>query len=74
MVKAKLICSSVTEFYNGDKEVKFTAVYKDGTENADYAKFTPSAELRMSIAKETKAAEYFNPGGQYYLTFEEADK
>jgi len=72
-VKAKFMCQSVTEFQSGDKEVKFSAVYKDGTENGDYAKYTPSAELRMVINKETRAVDYFKPGGQYYLTFEAAE-
>ena len=72
-VKAKFICVSVTEFQSGDKEVKFGAVYKDGSENADYSKYTPNADLRMTISKETKAADYFKPGGQYYLTFESAE-
>jgi hypothetical protein len=72
-VRAKFICHSVTEFTSGDKEVKFGAVYKDGTENADYAKYTPNAELRMTISKDTKAVDYFKPGAQYYLMFEAAE-
>lgn len=72
-VKAKFVCLSVTEFTGGDKEVKLNAVYKDGTENADYSMYTPSADLRMTISNQTKAIEYFKPGGQYYLTFEAAE-
>lgn len=72
-VKAKFICLSVTEHHGGDKEAKLSAVYNDGTENADYAKYTPNAQLSITISKETKAVDYFKPGKQYYLTFDEAE-
>lgn len=72
-VKGKFKCQSVTEFSFGDKEATLVAVYNDGTENADYAKATPSATLKIMISKETKAVDYFKPGKQYSLVFDETE-
>lgn len=70
-IKAKFRCNSVTD--NGyNKQAKLSAVYGTEGENADYSKATPSGQLEISIDKETKAAEFFQPQKDYYLTFEEA--
>ena len=70
-IKAKFRCNSVTD--NGyNKQAKLYAVYGTEGENADYSKATPSGQLEISIDKETKAAEFFQPQKDYYLTFEEA--
>jgi hypothetical protein len=70
-VKAKFRCTSVTD--NGyNKSADFSAVYGKEGENADYAKATPTGSLKISIDKETKASEFFQPQKEYYLVFEEA--
>lgn len=71
-VKAKFTCSSVIPF-EGYKVVNFHAVYSDKGENADYSKYTPSANLSMVISDETKAADFFKQGENFYLTFEKAN-
>ena len=71
-VKAKFKCNSVKD--NGyNKEAEFSAVYGKEGENADYSKATPSGTLKISIDKETKAADFFQPQKNYYLTFEETE-
>jgi len=73
MVKAKFKCDSVTTFAYGGKEATMSAVVGNNTEdNADFAKATPSGQLRISISPDVKAAEYFEPGKEYFLTFEKA--
>ncbi len=75
-VKAKFRCVSIIdEAYSTDysiRQVKFNAVYGKEGENADFSKATPSGELKMQIDKSTPAYDYFAPGKDYYLTFEEA--
>lgn len=72
-VRAKFRCNSVTDFgYN--KQATLTAVYGKDGENADYAKATPSGELRISIDKEVKASEFFVPNKEYWLDFSEVPK
>jgi hypothetical protein len=77
-VKAKFSCEHIqdTHFNGGhvQRQVQFRAVYgKDGTENGDYSKYTPFGELKMNIDKETAAYDAFQPGKEYYLTFEAAE-
>lgn len=74
-VKAKFTCNSIipSNAYWGDSKVlTFHAVYGQEGENADYSKATPSGNLSMVIDSGTKAADYFEQGKSYYLTFDEA--
>ena len=71
-VKAKFRCNSVTDF-GGQKQALMSAVYSQTGENADFAKATPSGELKMSIDAEVPASNFFAPGKEYYLTFEAAN-
>lgn len=71
-VRAKLKCNSVTLFADGSKKASLSAVYGNDGENADFAKFTPSAQLEITISAETKAVDFFQPGKDCYLTFENA--
>lgn len=71
-IKAKFQCNSVTD--NGyNKSANLTAVYGKEGENADYSKATPSGSLQISIDKDTKAADFFQPQKAYFLTFEVAE-
>lgn len=75
-VKAKFRCSRIEDHNfghsHGSRYVFFQAVYGTAGDNADYSKATPSGELRIQIDKETPAYDTFQPGKEYYLTFEEA--
>ena len=71
-VKAKFHCNSVEDFEYG-KEAKLTAVHSPTGENADYAKATPSGDLKITIDSETPASDFFKPGKDYYLVFEQVD-
>ena len=70
-VKAKFTCGSVVDLGHS-LTASFYAVYSTTGENADYSKATPCGNLYITIDKETKAAEFFERGKTYYLTFEEA--
>lgn len=74
-VKAKFICNQVIDYDNGNgytsREVKFSAIYGQEGENAQFAKATPSGNLNMYIDKGTEAYDHFKPGKKYYLTFDE---
>jgi hypothetical protein len=56
-------------------QVNLSAVYSDdkSSENYSYSKATPSANLSMTITN-PDAVEFFEPGAEYVLTFERADK
>jgi len=69
-VKAKFSCSQVTNFAHS-KEATLNAVYGKEGENADFTKATPNGSLKISISESTPAIDFFQPGKEYYLTFEE---
>lgn len=71
-VKAKFRCNSVTDF-GGCKQAQLNAVYSQTGENADFAEATQSGELKIGIDKEVPASNFFKPGKEYYLTFEESN-
>lgn len=71
-IRAKFHCNSVTDNGYGTN-ASLTAVYGKEGENADFAKATPSGTLQINIDNETKAAGFFKPQKDYYLTFEEAE-
>lgn len=69
-VKAKFKCQSVTNFGPGGKTAELNAVYGTDGENGDFTKSTPNGQLKISISNETPAADFFEPGKDYYLIFE----
>lgn len=74
-VHAKFKCASVNFRDPGqadavNAELKLSAVYGDGKDNASWSKWTPSGELTMVITN-PGAAHYFKAGREYYLKFEE---
>jgi hypothetical protein len=75
-VKAKFICNTVSKHkFNkqdqGSTTVILTPVTHGSEENRDFWKYTPSGNLEMHINNEA-AEKYFEPGEEYYLTFEKA--
>ena len=72
-VKAKFICTQVEDqpAYE-QKRVRFSAVINNCEENKSFAKYTPSGNVEMWISYETPAVDFFTPGKEYFLTFEEA--
>lgn len=67
-IRAKFKCGSVTD--NGwNKSANLTAVFGKKGENADYAKATPFGNLTITIDKDTKASEFFEPQKDYWLVF-----
>lgn len=71
-VKAKFKCDSITE-YLYSKEANCNAVYGKEGENADFTKATPSGNLKISIAKDVPASDFFEVGKEFYLTFEKVE-
>lgn len=73
-VRAKMQCQ-VVENYSTSSKVKMGALYsQDTSENADFAKATPSGEIWMQISKDVPASGWFEPGEAYYVTFTKAPK
>jgi hypothetical protein len=73
-IMAKFSCESVTTFSFGQRQAVLRAVTgKKGEmdENASFNKATPSGELKITIDNPA-AVDFFQPGKEYYLDFEEA--
>lgn len=71
-IKAKFKCNYVTEYEN-QKQALLVPVIGNSEENKTFSKYTPSGKLEIMIDNETPASDYFKPGKEYYLTFEEAN-
>lgn len=71
-VRAKFRCDSVLA-YQLSKEAHLSAVYGKEGENADFTKYTPSGSVSILIENESKAADLFKPGKEYYLDFTESE-
>jgi hypothetical protein len=69
--RAKFQCHHVTD-HGHNKSVRLAPVYsrKEGTENYDFTKATPSGELTMSIDNPAAAVQ-FKPLRMYYLDIHE---
>jgi len=74
-VRAKMRVNAIetTQYGPGDqfkyKRVKLGCIYGTEGENADYSKATPSGECWMQIDQGVPAADWFEPGQDYYVTF-----
>lgn len=64
-VTAKVICNQATANVE-ETTLTFYADYQDGR-NKEWAKFTPSLSLTMTVKNEVAA--HFPPGQAYTLTF-----
>lgn len=70
---AKFRCYSVTD-YGTAKAVTLQAVYAPDDKSHENYKFwqsSPSGKIELSIAN-LPAAEMFEPGGEFYVTFSPA--
>ncbi|MBO9592727.1 MAG: hypothetical protein J7599_07435 [Niabella sp.] len=56
---------------NENRVVTLGAVTDGSEENKSFSKYTPSGQVIMNISPETAAYDYFKPGKDYYLTFDE---
>ena len=82
-IRAKFTCQSVTnlprykEEEDGDypisETVNLSAVCDTDKTNEDWAKYTPSGEVKMTIDN-PRAQGFFKPGADYFLDFEEVVK
>lgn len=75
MMRAKLQISTVTKTQHGQEILKFHAVSKSGSypedgsdEDNTYAKFSPCAELSITIANPALLGK-FEPGQKFYVDF-----
>ena len=71
--RAKFRCNWVKDTGNGSKIVQLGVVYsrKDGEENHDFTKATPTGHIEMQIDNPAAAVQ-FKPLRDYYVEFEEA--
>jgi len=68
-VRAKFKCNSVTSF-ESNKNVGLSVVTDGSEENKSFANYTPNGNINLSIDNGTDAADYFEPGKEYYVDFE----
>lgn len=77
-VVAKMRChSTATTKHNPSYQthrVNLGAVYGKDGENKDFCDATPSGECWMTISDGRPAAEFFEPGQDYYVTFTKVPK
>lgn len=71
-VKAKFICQSVNHMI-GLKAVKLYPVTSGSEENKSFAKYTPGGDLSLQINEGTLAYDFFEPGKEYFLTFDKVE-
>jgi hypothetical protein len=79
-VRAKMRCNGIDTSrwgkFEGQQTVKVRlgAIYGTEGENKDFTTATPSGECWMNIDASRPAADYFEPGEDYYVTFTKAPK
>ena len=77
-VVAKMQCNTVETSRWGKGEgqhthkVQLGAIYGKEGENKDFSDATPSGQCWMNISPGRPAAEFFEPGAKYYVTFTRA--
>lgn len=68
-VRAKLRVTSITDFGNGLKKVRFEAQYDDSIpEDQKFEKYTPTAHAEFNITNPAALAQ-FEVGKTYYVDF-----
>ena len=83
-IVAKFDCQSVnttprykdeddTEQYPKTESIKLTAVVGADGDNEDWAKYTPSGSVELTVDN-PRAQGFFKPGAEYFVYFEEVPK
>jgi hypothetical protein len=69
-VRAKFVCNGVDDKPEYEqKSASFSPVTTGSEENKSFAKYTPAGSIQLSISNETPAANFFEPGKEYYVDF-----
>ena len=78
-MRAKMRVMNVDDSYEGQEELTFSAVAKSepydeegSDENNSYARWTPSANLTMTVQNPALFGQY-KVGDEYYLDFTKAE-
>lgn len=69
-IKAKFVCTYVTDFGDSKKIQMNPVVSGDG--NLDYSRYTPSGSIELYITN-PDAFNQFEPKQEYYITFEKVE-
>ena len=72
-VRAKFTCQEIRHMFTQSPdavcaEIRLTAVYGEGNENASWSKWTPSGEIKMTITNPA-AIDKFELGRSYFVDF-----
>ena len=72
-IRAKMQVTELSKFAYGER-AKLGCVYSTSGENADFATATPSGGAELQLSPGTAAIGFFEPGVEYYVTFERVPK
>lgn len=70
---SKFKVGSVVNYGNNNVEANLTAVTSDSEENKTFSIYTPNASVKIHITN-PDALEFFEPGSEYLVTFQKAEK
>jgi len=73
-VKAKFRFYSKTTYGFGGSQIKLNAVHGGAGENADFCTATPTGSFEMQLSPGVRAADFFEPGEEYYFEITKAPK
>lgn len=74
-VKAKFVCTNVTDSPEYQQKLVALSPVTDGSEeNKSFALYTPAGNISLNISNETQAANFFEEGEEYFVDFSKASK
>lgn len=72
-IRSKFQCQNAIHSADSQQtEVSLFPVVDGSEENKSFAKYTPAGNVNLTISDETKAANYFNPGDEFFVDFTRA--
>lgn len=71
-VRAKFYVTEIAQTTNGGR-VRLQAVCR-GEDNKEWAAYTPSGQIDMTILNDVALAQFIEPGREFYVDFTEAPK
>ena len=75
-VKAKVICEEIKSLTQFQQTPRLRPVYGNSDENKTYNSATPTGNIELCVSNDSECAKqhFFEPGYEYYVTFEKIQK